>query len=607
MRRTGSRRFLLVVGLLALLGFTAVRVASDDGTSIAVAAETVEPPRLVTAPAEKIRFTQAELVGSVNPHGSPTTYYFAWGTSLTSLPNSTPVRSAGNGTHSETFRQTITGLEAGHEYFFQLVATNAGGTSKGSVGHLVTLKDTTAPVIELSGPLTEGLKEGTTEYPLHVHASDGSAAKLQSGVKSISIAVDGEVVESVEQPCPEGNCELNLDWLYETSEYAGDHSVTINASDQVGNVATQQLSLIEPDGSIPACGPSGEQRNGTPDEIRALPGGGTTAVYHEAGGVDAEFPTPPASFAAVGATQAELLEYGYPPRPSAGDKASLAEWESLVEALSPETLVAPGACVNLAEGQPAVDLPFGVEEEATPTFSGVVSSSVENDEWQSIEDVFHQPAAKSGVSCGGVEEMSSWVGLGATKRGFLQAGTLMKRGPAGNPAYRAFTERFFKDEPTMLRKVERPMILPLTIKAGDEVVSLVHWSEATEQAVMIVGVRSSGTEKFQWAHTKTKPHQPGLYYGGAVSFIGAERPTQLNGNDELGSPTELMPFETYGVLVAKAETSIGVNEPISSLEPEVAWRMQNLNGERKPTGQIMATADNLGDQSFRETWKHCHP
>jgi hypothetical protein len=602
----GRRRLLLIFGILVLLGFASSRVTSDGGTSVAAAAETVEPPRLVTAPAEKIRFTQAELVGSVNPHGSPTTFYFAWGTAYTSLTNKTPVRSAGKGTHSETFRNTIIGLEQGHEYFFQLVATNGGGTSKGSIGHFVTLKDTTPPVVELSGPLTEGLKEGITAYSLHVHATDGTAAHLESGVKSISIAVDGETVETAEQPCPEGNCELNLDWTYETSRFPGEHAVTVTATDQVGNAGSQQLSIIEPDGSIPACGPTGEQTNGTPDEVRSLPGGGTVAVYHEAGGVDEEFPTPPATFEPVGATQAQLLEYGYPPRPSVSDKAALAEWESLVAALSPETLSAPGACVNLAEGQ-APDLPFGAKEEATPTFSGVVGSSREDDEWRGVADAFHQPAAKPGVSCGGDEEMSSWVGLGASKRGFLQAGTIMKRGPAGNPAYRAFTERFFKDEPATLRKVERPMILPLTVKAGDEVISLVRWFEATEQAVMIVGVRSSSTEKYRWAHSVTNPHRPGLYDGATVSFIGAERPTRLNGNGELGAPTELMPFETYGVLVTSAETSIGTSEPISSLEPEVVWRMQNLNGERKPIGQVMATADNLGSQSFRETWKHCHP
>jgi Ca2+-binding RTX toxin-like protein len=100
--------------------------------------KTTEPPRVVTAPAENVGREQATLAGSVNPHGSSTMYYFAWGTSYSSLPNKTPELSAGAGTHSELVHQVLTGLKPGHEYFFQIVASNAGGTSRGSIGHLVT-------------------------------------------------------------------------------------------------------------------------------------------------------------------------------------------------------------------------------------------------------------------------------------------------------------------------------------------------------------------------------------------------------------------------------------------------------------------------------------
>jgi hypothetical protein len=142
-----GRRRTLLIALLAFAAFAFVGAASQDGTSRAVAA-TPEPPRLVTAPAEEIGFTQAKLVGSINPHGSPTTYYFAWGTSYYSLPNRTPELSAGEGTHSTLFSEVLSGLEgapAGREYFYQLVATNGGGTSKGSIGHFVTLADKIPP------------------------------------------------------------------------------------------------------------------------------------------------------------------------------------------------------------------------------------------------------------------------------------------------------------------------------------------------------------------------------------------------------------------------------------------------------------------------------
>lgn len=139
-----ARRRILLVGLFVFVAFAFARAAAQDGTSLAIAA-TPEPPRLVTAPAEEVSYTSAKLVGSINPHGSPTTYYFAWGTSYYSLPNRTPELSAGEGTHSTLFYEPLSGLESGREYFYQLVATNGGGTSKGSIGHFVTLADKTAP------------------------------------------------------------------------------------------------------------------------------------------------------------------------------------------------------------------------------------------------------------------------------------------------------------------------------------------------------------------------------------------------------------------------------------------------------------------------------
>jgi hypothetical protein len=149
------KRYLLMIGAVALLVFALTRFTLHDGTAPATAAETApEPPTLVTAPAEEIGFTKAILVGSINPHGSPTTYYFAWGTSYSSLPNKTPVLSAGEGTVSLLFYEPLSNLESGREYFFQLVATNAGGTSKGSIGHLVTLKDTTGPSFPASFEVT---------------------------------------------------------------------------------------------------------------------------------------------------------------------------------------------------------------------------------------------------------------------------------------------------------------------------------------------------------------------------------------------------------------------------------------------------------------------
>ena len=79
--------------------------------------------------------------------------------------------------------------------------------------------DVTPPAIALSGPLTEGLKEGTKEYALEIHTTDGTIEKRGSGVKNLTVAVDGKVAESLSQKCPETNCGLQHVWTFDQEEY----------------------------------------------------------------------------------------------------------------------------------------------------------------------------------------------------------------------------------------------------------------------------------------------------------------------------------------------------------------------------------------------------
>jgi hypothetical protein len=113
-------------------------------------------------------------------------------------------------------------------------------------------KDMSPPKIELSGALTEGLKEGTTEYPLHVHATDGEVGRPGVGVKSITILVDGEVVDNVEQECPAGSCPLEREWSLSTVTLGFEpHRVLVQVSDVGGLEETAELELAVPNGSIP--------------------------------------------------------------------------------------------------------------------------------------------------------------------------------------------------------------------------------------------------------------------------------------------------------------------------------------------------------------------
>jgi hypothetical protein len=107
--------------------------------------------------------------------------------------------------------------------------------------------DRTPPTIELSGLLTEGLKEGTTEYPLHVHAIDGEPEHPGSGVKRITISVDGQTAKAAEQSCPAGSCPMDLEWILSTGVYGfKSHQITILAEDQAGNQLSRSVPLNVP-------------------------------------------------------------------------------------------------------------------------------------------------------------------------------------------------------------------------------------------------------------------------------------------------------------------------------------------------------------------------
>lgn len=92
---------------------------------------TSSAPAAVTSSASNVTPTSANLNGTVDPSGRPTTWYFDYGTS-TSYGKQTPVNSAGSGTGATAVSTPVTGLTTGRTYHFRLVATSDAGTSRGA-------------------------------------------------------------------------------------------------------------------------------------------------------------------------------------------------------------------------------------------------------------------------------------------------------------------------------------------------------------------------------------------------------------------------------------------------------------------------------------------
>jgi hypothetical protein len=119
-----------------------------------------------------------------------------------------------------------------------LATDGVNTTSAPKTFNVETHGDRTAPTASLSGSLTEQATLGKTlpTYKLKVAASDpGPAEERQSGVASITIMVDGKVVDSVAPGCPSGGCSLSRDWTLTSNNFtAGWHWLEVISTDAAG-------------------------------------------------------------------------------------------------------------------------------------------------------------------------------------------------------------------------------------------------------------------------------------------------------------------------------------------------------------------------------------
>jgi hypothetical protein len=118
--------------------YRVVAVSSAGTTNGADQTFTTTTPPAVTA-GEPTHVTQssAGLNGTVNPEGQATTYYYRYGTTNAYGLQTSPA-SVGSGKTPVAVHVTIHGLTSNATYHYQLVATNAGGTTFGPDQTLAT-------------------------------------------------------------------------------------------------------------------------------------------------------------------------------------------------------------------------------------------------------------------------------------------------------------------------------------------------------------------------------------------------------------------------------------------------------------------------------------
>jgi lysophospholipase L1-like esterase len=107
------------------------------------------PPTVVTSAATSITTTGGTLNGTVNPNGLATDAYFEYGTDPTLVTHSTTSTQAmGSGGSAAPITAPVSSLTPGATYYFRVVATNAGGTQKGT------------PILSFTTPLSPAVTTG---------------------------------------------------------------------------------------------------------------------------------------------------------------------------------------------------------------------------------------------------------------------------------------------------------------------------------------------------------------------------------------------------------------------------------------------------------------
>jgi photosystem II stability/assembly factor-like uncharacterized protein len=133
---------------------------TPDATFATAAAPPGPAPTVFTGSAVDPSASGVEIGGTVNPRGSPTSYWFEYGTT-TSYGAATPSSSAGSGSSASGVAADLSGLESATTYHYRLVAENAGGRTNGSDRQFTTksipptVSDVSVPSLR-SGQLVDG-------------------------------------------------------------------------------------------------------------------------------------------------------------------------------------------------------------------------------------------------------------------------------------------------------------------------------------------------------------------------------------------------------------------------------------------------------------------
>ncbi len=178
-------------------------------------------------------------------------------------------------------------------------------------------------------------------------------------------------------------------------------------------------------------------------DVVSLPGGGQSYEYDFSNGRSLSVPVPPAGFDPMTATDAQLAEYAFPPRPS--QASDLEEWQKAMESYRSTLVPTSTGAVKFASTQRlAVQPAPATVYSNSPNWGGYFADGTAGT-YVAVKDAFVVPAASQNTcsSIYGVPIMGGlWIGLGGWNTGVLIQEGLLWCDLSSSPGWQAFGEGY---------------------------------------------------------------------------------------------------------------------------------------------------------------------
>jgi hypothetical protein len=241
-------------------------------------------------------------------------------------------------------------------------------------------------------------------------------------------------------------------------------------------------------GAASAASDSGNQSSCGPGTVaiplagvESLPDGGVIDHYFIDG--DTKVPVPPQRFDPLAASAAQLVTYGFPPRPT--DASSLEQWQSDLASWQ----YSPDKGLRLANAHFPAGLPLRARSNgsaplrADSPWAGYVTHKTV-DTYIAVQGNFTQPAHNP-TNCSSPEE-GSWTGVGGyATLSLIQTGTGMTMS-----RYYAWYEYLDADHNNPAVEMAN-----VTVRAGDHIHTYVVYQRSTGQTTFYVANNTNGTSQ----------------------------------------------------------------------------------------------------------------